>query len=119
MIDIWNIERTLWLDGVNAYWEHFAQDCLMAFGPAGILRGQQIIHSLQHAPRWSEVSFDDTSLIQPAAGVAVIAYRAHAERNDTPPYQALCTSTYVRSSELIWQIAQHQQTPLAEQQVGT
>tara|TARA_R110002020_G_scaffold26365_6_gene85232 strand:- start:409 stop:747 length:339 start_codon:yes stop_codon:yes gene_type:complete len=108
---LWNIERSLWLDGVDAWQAHLAPSCIMAFGPTGVLQDAQIIDSLAQAPRWVDVTMSDTTLIRPATDVAVLAYGARARRHGAEPYQALCTSTYVRRDGK-WTIAQHQQTPV-------
>ena len=42
--------------------------------------------------------------------VAVLAYRAEAERPDAPILKALCASSYVRD-EGTWRLMSHQQTP--------
>ncbi|MGV8830725.1 MAG: DUF4440 domain-containing protein [Devosia sp.] len=108
---LWNIERSLWLQGVDAWEQHLANCCIMAFGPTGAMQNTQIIESLRAAPRWLDVTMSEIQLIRPAADVAVLAYRALAQRDGAAPYEALCTSTYVGAAGT-WQIAQHQQTPL-------
>ena len=56
MTDLWNKERRLWVEGVDAYSELMAIDCTMVFGPMGILRRQAILDSLRDPPRWRDVS---------------------------------------------------------------
>jgi hypothetical protein len=113
MHEVWNTERSLWLDGAEAYARHLADDCLMVFGPMGIMQRDEIIDAISQAPRWTSVDMTETALLTPADSAAVvIAYMAVASRNDDDePYRALCTSTYlVIDGEL--ELIQHQQTPL-------
>jgi len=42
---------------------------------------------------------------------AALVYRAHAKRQDQPPYEAAITSVYRRRSGS-WELVVHQQTPL-------
>ena len=108
---LWTIERSLWLDGVDAWQAHLASSCIMAFGPTGAMQNARIIDSLRATPRWSAVEMSDTLLIRPAPNVAVLAYAATAQREGGEHYRALCTSSYVEEGG-DWKIAQHQQTPL-------
>lgn len=110
--EIWKIENSLWLDGVEAYEKHMADPCIMVFGPTGILNRQQILETLAQAPRWSHVDMTETTLAAPDdSAVLVIAYRAGARRDGAEPYRALCSSTYlvVKGAPLL---VQHQQTPI-------
>jgi len=111
MDDLWQNERRLWLDGAAAYRTHMASQCLMAFGPMGAMTNADILASLEHAPRWSSVAFTRQTTIEPRSDTAVLCYEAEAERPDSPPYRALCTSTYLRETDG-WKVVQHQQTPL-------
>lgn len=111
MDDIWEAERRLWLEGVGAYRELMAEQCVMAFGPSGVMDNHAILEGLKDSPRWSSVAFADQASIRPGDGAAVIAYTARGEREGADTYRALCTSTYVLIGGH-WRIAQHQQTPL-------
>ena len=110
MTDLWKIEKRLWLEGVGAYEELMGAECVMVFGPMGIMDRDGILNSLRNAPRWSSVEFSEQSdTIRP--GVAIVAYRAVGEREGAKPYTALCTSTYIQQGSE-WRLAQHQQTPI-------
>ena len=52
----------------------------------------------------------ERSVARPQDGLIVVAYKAHAERDGSPPYQAYCTSTYRRLEHEDWRVVQHQQT---------
>jgi len=108
---LWEIERSLWLDGVDAWRRQLGKGCIMAFAPTGAMQDEQIIESLRDAPRWQSVEISDTVLTRPTDNTAILAYHAVARRGDNTPYWALCTSTYVATGG-DWKIVQHQQTPL-------
>jgi hypothetical protein len=111
MSDIWSSERRLWLEGINAYKELMTTECVMAFGPMGVMGPEDIIEALRKAPRWTDVEMAGQTKAVQAENVVVIAYRARSTRPDADPYEAICTSTYVRVDGH-WRIAQHQQTPV-------
>jgi hypothetical protein len=110
MNDLWTIEEALWLEGNDAYRSHMADECLMLFGSMGILEGAEIIATLENAPRWASVDMNDRHMAVNGQ-TTVIAYQAVGRREGADPYQALCSSTYVRQDGG-WKIVQHQQTPL-------
>ena len=111
MTELWKTEEALWLEGADAFERIMADDCLMVFAPMGIMRNAEIVESLRHAPRWQSVSMSDRAEARPAPGVLSLAYRASAQRPDSAPYEALCTSTYFETADG-WRLLQHQQTPL-------
>lgn len=111
MSELWDIERRLWLEGSEAYDQLMTPDCVMAFGPTGILQGQEILESLRQSPRWSDVQMSDQLEARPADDIAILAYRAAALRDGAQPYVAFASSTYV-CIDGYWWIAQHQQTRL-------
>lgn len=113
MSDLWGSERRLWLEGVSAYEELMASECVMAFGPMGIMSNDQIIESLRQAPRWSEVEMSERTTTSPAENIAIIAYTARATRDGADPYEAICTSSYV-CSDGYWWLTHHQQTPVQQ-----
>ncbi|MCV0397118.1 MAG: nuclear transport factor 2 family protein [Rhizobiaceae bacterium] len=109
--DPWRSEERLWLEGAGAYEELLHPECVMVFmEPVGIMTGQAIPESLAGAPRWDGVEMEARTRVDGGPDVVVLAYRAKATRRGET-YQALCSSTYVRSDGN-WVILQHQQTPL-------
>ena len=111
MEKLWNNERRLWLEGVSVYHELLHPQCIMTFSaPVGIMQGDTIAKSLQGVPRWTDVQMTEQST---SAGddTVVLAYRAEGHRENSDPYFAYCSSTYVRQ-ENGWRIIQHQQTPI-------
>lgn len=109
MDDLRNTERRLWEEGVGAYEELMAPECVMAFGPIGIMDRTEIVDSMRNAPRWSGVDMIDITQTRPADNVLIIAYRALATKSGADPYEAVCTSTYV-TIDGRWKLAQHQQS---------
>lgn len=109
MSDLWGSERRLWVEGVSTFEELMAPECVMAFGPMGIIQNDQIIDSLRHAPRWSDVEMTDRTRTNPSNDLSIIAYRARATRDGAEPYEAICTSSYV-CVDGYWWLTHHQQT---------
>nr|WP_255783700.1 nuclear transport factor 2 family protein [Lysobacter chinensis] len=71
-----------------------------------------VLAAVARAAPWTRFAFDEVSVSSPAPGLAVLAYRAQAERPglDTP-YRALVGSVYLRGDGG-WMLFSHQQTPL-------
>lgn len=109
MDDFWSKERRLWREGVDAYDELMGPDCVMAFGPMGIMNRSEIVDSMRDAPRWSDIDMTDTTQSRPADNVSILAYRVLATRPGAEPYEAVCTSTYI-VTDGHWKLAQHQQS---------
>jgi len=109
--EFWQIERDLWLGGVEVFRRWVARECLMVFPPpVGVLTGPTVIDSIAPAPRWESVAFAETALRRFGTGAAVLAYRVDAGRPGGGPYRAYCSTTYVQQAG-DWWLMQHQQTP--------
>jgi hypothetical protein len=108
------IEERFWRGGAEHYREALATDALMVFAPpAGVLDRAGTLASIEQAPRWQAVSFAAVHVARPAADVVVLVYQARAAReNGAAPYDAQCSSVYVRQGAEGWRLALHQQTPL-------
>lgn len=89
--------------------EIMGPECLMAFGPMGIMDQSTILDSMRDAPRWSSVDMTDRTQTRPADNVSIIAYRATATTLGSEPYEAVCTSIYIVLDGL-WKLTQHQQS---------
>ena len=79
--------------------------------PVGILQGDLIWREGAVAQRWRSVVFSERYFNQ-EKGVAILAYHVSAERDGTPIYEALCTSSYVNDDGK-WLRIVHQQTPVS------
>ena len=109
--EFWEVERSLWLKGAEAFRAWVAADCVMVFPePAGILSGEAIVDSVAKAPRWQRLEIAAPVLRRTGNGAVVLAYRAEAHRATGEPHRALCSSSYVHEAG-DWWLVQHQQTP--------
>ena len=108
--DLWQLEESFWLGGAETFRSTMADGAVMVFPyPAGILQGDGIADSVARAPRWRSVLMSERR-INLRGNVAVLAYKAEAEREGAPIQTMLCASTYVRE-EGGWRLVSHQQTP--------
>ena len=85
------------------------EDAVMLF-PGGLcIEGRErILESLGSQP-WESYRIEDMRIIRLADGVATVVYKATAQRQGSPLYRALISSTYVREGG--WKLVHHQQTP--------
>ena len=91
----WDSERRLWTGGAARYRQLVDFQCVMAFpAPAGIMRFDAIMNSIDKMPRWWSVEMSDKFVTNPAKDITVLAYKATARREGEKPYEAFCTSTY-------------------------
>lgn len=107
------IERSLWTEGSDAYRQHVDDVCLVAFTKmAGLSSREEIAASVEDGPRWQNVQMDLEGAHQPTGDMAILTYRASADRGDES-YRALISSAYVKRHDG-WKLSFHQQTPLEE-----
>lgn len=107
---LWQLEESFWLGGAETFRSTMADGAIMVFPyPAGILQGAKITEGVASAPRWRSVLMDDR-VTNIKGNVAVLAYKAEAEREGEPIRKMLCASTYVREGDG-WRLLSHQQTP--------
>jgi ketosteroid isomerase-like protein len=79
--------------------------------PGAVLDRTQTLRSWDDVPRWQSVDLDPERIISVSDDVAIVTYRARAERPDEAPYIAQFTSVYRRRDDGDWRVAFHQQTP--------
>jgi hypothetical protein len=111
---LWRLEREFWLGGAEVYERSLAPGARMVLPPpAGVLQRDATIRSIREGGRWKGVEFSGCQYESPADGIAILVYRADADRG-TPAsrYAAQCSSTYLRSGTA-WQLVLHHQTPLS------
>jgi len=105
------MEKQFWLRGAAYFANHLTDDCLMVFPePTGVMRRDAIVKSVEQSPRWESLEIREVNLIQPGKGVAILTYRAKAEKKDRA-YETLAGSLYVDLNG-VWKMAFHQQTPV-------
>ncbi len=108
--ELWHLEESFWLGGAETFRSKMADGAIMVFPyPAGILQGDTITDGVAAGPRWRSVLMKDRAA-NIRGDVAVLAYKAEAEREGEPIRQMLCASTYLRE-EGGWRLMSHQQTP--------
>lgn len=109
--DLWTLEERFWTEGADSARHMTTKDAVFVFPyPAGILQGDSLWRESCVAQRWRSVVITERYYKQ-ENGIAVLAYRVSAERNDIPLYEALCTSSYLQDDGK-WLRMAHQQTPL-------
>jgi hypothetical protein len=109
------IERSLWIDGPDAYDRHLDAECLIAFtGMAGLFTRDEVAATVADSPRWRNLEIDVQALVEPTADVAILTYRAAAVRGEDESYRALVSSGYVRRDGS-WRLTFHQQTPVTDE----
>lgn len=106
--DVWPMEQSLWLGGPDEYEAMLHPNCLMAFAQVGVLDADAVKESVR-GQRWGSVSPTGTMNSAVDGGLIVIGYRAEAQRDGSPLYRCVCTTTYARVGDG-WQVLQHQQS---------
>jgi hypothetical protein len=105
-------ERQFWIAGADFYRKTVDDQCLLAFTDmAGVMSKESVAATIEDEPRWSDLAMEESGFLQLNDGVAILTYRARAQRADGSPYAALVSSAYVKRGG-DWKLAFHQQTPL-------
>ena len=82
---LWEIERALWLQGVDTYEQRLAPEVLLVFPPpTGSLDRGQTLAAIGAAPRWHRVAFHNQRTAKPVTGMRVLAYLVTANRDGEP-----------------------------------
>ena len=109
---VWDFENSLWTGDAEHYRTLIDDDILMVLPEdPPVLGGTEAIEAVIDTPRWTEVTFTAGRIARPQEGLIVVAYTAHARRDEGNDYIAHCTSTYRRLGPDEWRVVQHQQTP--------
>lgn len=109
---LWDQEERFWTQGAEAARKMTARKAVFVFPyPAGILQGDALWREADVAQRWRSVEMSNR-YVSVRDNIAVMAYRVSAERDGTPLYEALCTSTYMKDDGE-WLRLTHQQTPVS------
>ena len=106
------LDRALWSGGEEAYRENLDERCLLAFERmAGVSSREEVTATVASAPRWQKVDIEAEGLVQPTDDVAIITYRAAAEREGSEQYRARVSSGYVKRDGA-WRMVEHVITAL-------
>jgi hypothetical protein len=107
------LERKFWTGDAGFYRQNLDDTCLIAFTQmSGAFGKNDIAATIKPGDRWRDIDMVVKGVVEPAPGVAILTYKAHATRATGEPYDALVSSGYVQRDKA-WKMAFHQQTPLA------
>lgn len=109
---LWDMEEHFWTSGADNARATTATDAVMIFPyPPGILQGDHIWTHLRERTGWRSVVMAERGIMR-RGEIAILTYRASAEKPDVPIFQALCTSTYLHDEDR-WLRISHQQTTVS------
>jgi hypothetical protein len=108
--ELLGLERRFWLEGADFYRENLAEDVLLVFPGAGLMRRADAVAGIEAAPRWLRVDIRDEQLLQLGPESRLLCYKALAHREGEAEYSALVSSVYVRRGGA-WKLLFHQQSP--------
>jgi len=109
---LWATEERFWTQGADSARTMTAKGAVFVFPyPVGILQGDRIWREDLVAQRWRSVEFSERCVSR-EKDIAVLAYRASANREGEPRYEAYCTSSYLNDNGT-WLRILHQQTPVS------
>ncbi len=93
------------------YGSLLAEDAVMLF-PGGLrIEGKENILASFAAQPWQSFHMEDISVLTPSERTGIVIYKVAAQRQDSPPYSALVSSTYA-FRDGGWLLIFHQQTPV-------
>lgn len=106
---LWDMEERFWTSGADNARATTATNAVMIFPyPPGILQGDQIWNHIRRRTGWRSISMSERRTVR-LGEIAILSYRASAEKSDVPIYKALCASTYLHDDQR-WLRISHQQT---------
>ncbi|MFY1686699.1 nuclear transport factor 2 family protein [Plantactinospora sp. WMMB782] len=94
------------------FYDEVLDDQVRMLLPGGMILDERraIVESMGGTP-WASYRIDQERVLRPVPDTAVVTYRVVASRPDSPAYEALICSTYVRRGSG-WKMVFHQQTPV-------
>ena len=95
------------------YEREMVEEAVMVLPMPVVLDKAGAVAAMSQAPPWASFSIEEPRLLRLGPDSASLVYRATAQREGSPRYRALMTSTYVRRSGA-WKLALHQQTSLPD-----
>ena len=110
--DFLPLEKQFWTGNADWYRKNLDDSCLVAFTEMSGLYGKEdIAATIKDEARWRNLDLSVKGFLEPAPGVAILTYEAHATRANGEDYAALVSSGYVKRNGS-WKMAFHQPTPL-------
>ena len=115
---LFDMERRGWAalttDATDAFYDKVMTPTATMVVPGAVLDREQVLRSWKDTAPWADYELCDERVISVHQDVALLVYHASARRDgQEAPYKAIMTSLYVRAGDT-WQLAFHQQTPVAE-----
>jgi hypothetical protein len=108
---LWDMEERFWTSGADNARSTTAPNAVMIFPyPPGILQGDHIWPHLRKRTGWRSVVMAERRVAR-SGEIAILTYRASAEKPDVPIFEVLCASTYLFDDDS-WLRLSHQQTPV-------
>jgi hypothetical protein len=106
---LWDMEEHFWTSGADSARSTTAANAVMIFPyPPGILQGDHIWAHLRQRTGWRSVVIAERRTTR-CGDIAILTYRASAEKPDVQIFEALCASTYLQDEDR-WLRLAHQQT---------
>ncbi|RYG89430.1 hypothetical protein EU803_16995 [Loktanella sp. IMCC34160] len=106
------MEEHFWTGGADNARATTASNAVMVFPhPPGILQGEQIWNHLRDRTGWRTIVMSERRITR-CRDIAILTYRASAEKPELPIYKALCASTYLNDDDK-WLRISHQQTAMS------
>jgi Domain of unknown function (DUF4440) len=114
--DVLDLERAGWEalstpGAAGPFYERVLDDTVVFLLPGGLHMYDRVaVVDAMTGATWDWYRIDDAHVRPLGDDVAVVHYRAAAQRGEAPVFEALMASTYVRRPDG-WRLAVHQQTP--------
>lgn len=102
-------------NGAGFYGQLMTDDAVMVLAHGLVLDRSAVIASLDDAPTWDRYEISDARLVQVNDDAVILVYTGRASRADEPPFHAVMSSVYARSSGL-WRLTLYQQTVVPDGQ---
>lgn len=118
MMELYEIERSLWTNDPTIYHDSLRDDALLLFQETGVITRDTAVVAIREESRenrrWAEVEFSDQRALAPTHDTRILIYKATAQWNyELNPIQVLCSSIYALHCGQ-WKLVFHQQTPAQE-----
>lgn len=97
--------------GATFYGELMTQDAVMSLAGGFLMDRDAVRESLREAPTWDTFRIEEPRVLDAGRDCAVLVYRGVAMRGNEPPFSALMTSVYVRTTDGV-SLVSYQQTPI-------
>jgi hypothetical protein len=113
--ELLELERAFWRAAGDRerYAAALADDAVHVLPGWGVADREAVLEGVAAAKPWQDFRIEEPRVVPLGDGAAALVYTAVAVRADESPYRAAIASVYRRGATG-WELAVHQQTPLAE-----